>query len=637
MSKIIKTSAYSNGEIAYLGWQVSEMIPGCLGFAILRQFPDDPTQNKFLAAWVPFKGQSNPDWEPQDTSVWPIQKLSWRDLTLIKSRNSLNQRAQGFRVQYLIRPVVAFRVGLEEVKTTNPKTYQGDVVRLAYLDEGLQTNMITVTNQFGPVRATFNNGILSTQWLSNVIKKQNPPKVKKFLLNSIAAPGNAIRTYLAGQALDTMKLLIQAAQANPNASLRLALYEFDDLELYNLLFTVKDRIEIILSNTGANDKAKQIWDTENKTFRGNLHAAGVKITDRFFNNGHIGHNKFVIYLENGVPLKVLTGSTNWTPNGLCAQSNNAAIIEDKAVGAYYNAYFDALKADNDGFSAPNPNSDPTSNVQGKAFRGLNAKGNAPVTMADGSQISVWFSPNTPSGTVNKKVTPPDLSAVYSLMRKAEKAIFFAVFLPGMSDVAAQGDILTNVITEAISIGQKDNSLLVYGSISSPMAMPNYVKPKKGGSDDDDEDDKTPQPATYDSQNVHIVRAINLSTDDIVGNFEAEQLTLGNAIIHNKIIVIDPFSENPAVILGSHNMGFKASYGNDENLVIVQGNKLLVQAYAAHVLDIYEHYRFRAVQEELHEEGKREFDGFLSIGDGWLEKARSATGKGSLADYLCSGQ
>jgi hypothetical protein len=65
------------------------------------------------------------------------------------------------------------------------------------------------------------------------------------------------------------------------------------------------------------------------------------------------------------------------------------------------------------------------------------------------------------------------------------------------------------------------------------------------------------------------------------------------------------------------MGFKASYANDENLVIIQNSPALVQAYAIHVLDVYEHYRFAAVQQELHEQGKTGFDGFLSTDDKWL--------------------
>jgi hypothetical protein len=67
---------------------------------------------------------------------------------------------------------------------------------------------------------------------------------------------------------------------------------------------------------------------------------------------------------------------------------------------------------------------------------------------------------------------------------------------------------------------------------------------------------------------------------------------GHAIIHDKIVVIEPFSPNPAVITGSHNLGYRASYMNDENRLIFQGNRRVAEAYAAHVLEIYDHYRFR---------------------------------------------
>ena len=68
--------------------------------------------------------------------------------------------------------------------------------------------------------------------------------------------------------------------------------------------------------------------------------------------------------------------------------------------------------------------------------------------------------------------------------------------------------------------------------------------------------------------------------------------LGHAVIHDKIIVVDPFTDDCAVVTGSHNLGFKASYANDENLLIIRGHRAVAEAYAAHVLDIYDHFRWR---------------------------------------------
>jgi phosphatidylserine/phosphatidylglycerophosphate/cardiolipin synthase-like enzyme len=59
------------------------------------------------------------------------------------------------------------------------------------------------------------------------------------------------------------------------------------------------------------------------------------------------------------------------------------------------------------------------------------------------------------------------------------------------------------------------------------------------------------------------------------------------------VIIDPLSDDCVVATGSHNLGYKASYENDENLLIFRGNKALAQAYAVHALDVFDHYRYRA--------------------------------------------
>ncbi|ANP91225.1 hypothetical protein BMW22_27800 (plasmid) [Rhizobium leguminosarum] len=63
-------------------------------------------------------------------------------------------------------------------------------------------------------------------------------------------------------------------------------------------------------------------------------------------------------------------------------------------------------------------------------------------------------------------------------------------------------------------------------------------------------------------------------------------------------MIDPLDpENCLVAFGSHNLGYKASYSNDKNLTIIQRDPALAKAYATHVLDVFDHYRFRAAEAE----------------------------------------
>lgn len=90
----------------------------------------------------------------------------------------------------------------------------------------------------------------------------------------------------------------------------------------------------------------------------------------------------------------------------------------------------------------------------------------------------------------------------------------------------------------------------------------------------------------------------------------------HAIIHDKIVVVDPFSSADCVVItGSHNLGYRASYNNDENLVIIRGNSMLAQAYTAHIMNFYDHYRFRY---QIQQHAQDAFSG-LDTDDKWQDK------------------
>jgi phosphatidylserine/phosphatidylglycerophosphate/cardiolipin synthase-like enzyme len=59
-----------------------------------------------------------------------------------------------------------------------------------------------------------------------------------------------------------------------------------------------------------------------------------------------------------------------------------------------------------------------------------------------------------------------------------------------------------------------------------------------------------------------------------------------------VVVADPFGDHPVVMTGSHNMGMKASRANDDNLIIIEGNNPLAQAYALNIIAIFQEYRWR---------------------------------------------
>ena len=104
-------------------------------------------------------------------------------------------------------------------------------------------------------------------------------------------------------------------------------------------------------------------------------------------------------------------------------------------------------------------------------------------------------------------------------------------------------------------------------------------------------------------------------------WEKELSKLGHAVVHDKIVVIDPFGDDCVVVTGSHNLGYKASYSNDENLCIIRGNRAMAEAYTAHVLDVVNHYNWRYKLAETKKKGGGTKKAFSDLDEtaGWQDK------------------
>ena len=91
--------------------------------------------------------------------------------------------------------------------------------------------------------------------------------------------------------------------------------------------------------------------------------------------------------------------------------------------------------------------------------------------------------------------------------------------------------------------------------------------------------------------------------------------VGYAIVHSKVLVVDPLSGNPTVVTGSHNFSKSASGKNDENFLVIRGDRALAEAYAVNVFSAWRHYRARVAQGVPWKGLKRD--------DGWMAGSRSA--------------
>jgi phosphatidylserine/phosphatidylglycerophosphate/cardiolipin synthase-like enzyme len=545
--------AFANNDVATIAWSYGTKPDGCMGFALYRI--DSKGTETVLPSHAVFPGQTIKP--KQTTADFPIQKFYWKDVYA----RLVGDETGNYTFRYKVVPLEGSPGALKPM-TTLPI---------------LTTNEVTVSGVCSEsVTAIFNRGLISTQHVSAALKG-NPSKGS--LLRAIEVPGNQLRKDLAGDILETLTGFV--ARAKKSGSIYAALYELTDVELVQSLVDIGSKLNIVLANIvgkpnpGASEKvADENDDSESK-----LKATAATLLYRKPASSHIVHNKFLIYVDaSGMPQAVLTGSCNWTDTGLCAQTNNSIVIQDKQVAARYMAYWKKLQADEIAYEAGGPFQD----TPLRTFNGAGKTLNLDKGTEDASTLTSYFSPNTPkqrnSKAKGKEAVPIDLKDLNDRVMAAKNAVLFLAFIPG-----------TPSITDFAAAAQKANkNLFVRGCVTSPDAAGSFYYDLKGTSPPKKQKGVKNPPAPQDAR---VISAEAL--DKTVPNgWQKELLKAGFAITHDKIVVIDPFADDCVVITGSHNLGYQASYNNDENLVMIEGNKKLAMAYATHVLDVYDHFSWR---------------------------------------------
>lgn len=389
----------------------------------------------------------------------------------------------------------------------------------------------------------FNRGIVASQWVSRRLGITATDAKSAKLTKIIATPGDAFRNYLAGPLGDRLVKLLKDAAADKR-HVYAALYELNDPELIALLLKCRKRAHVVLANGSVKKKGEDQNDDARDALTGR-----VDLHDRMRAPAALAHNKFLVVCDgNGKPRWVWTGSQNWTMTGLCTQANNSVLIDDRKLAQQFLTQWELLRDAED----QSPNSLKQSNSQVRKLS------------VSGTPARLWFTPT---------VGQVDLEDARALIQGAKSAILFLMFNPGPKD-----SLLNSIIrkTRQTAAGKR---LYIKGAINQdPSTTQTPVELFDG---------RNSEKADYD---VVLPAAIDQTT----GFWRRELLKLpkARAMVHSKVVVIDPFSDHPIVITGSHNLGPRASGTNDENLLIFRDAPGLAAAYATNILSVYGQYRWR---------------------------------------------
>jgi hypothetical protein len=579
VSMSFDVKCYDNGDHTCLAWLPTDgqAIKGCRGFAIRRILNG---AEGYLHGFIGFSDKDKLD--PKAPWKFPVQRFLWWDYGV----------KPGDTVQYSIVPVTGSAANLEFDTTLASEL----------------TPAMKIAGQATPnISSYFNKGIVAAQWVSRAIDAE--PKGQK-ISALVANPGDGLRNALSGLLRpEILKLL--ADSKTKGGKIFAALYELNDKELIAGLTAFSQDCSLIL----ANGAFKPPTNDENATVCAALKTK-IRIFDRIVKSPHFGHNKFVVFCDSaGHPEQVLTGSTNWTSSGLCTQANNSVIINDAGLAQDYLDAWNRIHAAGDGY----PTSLAAANSVAKSYT------------VDGGKVTAWFAPTQHA---------QDLDYTRKLINAAKEGILFLFFNPGAFEPDSTPEkwtLLQNTLNRHHEENNAyyDPNLYIKGVVNQQIAMLTNDTPAKGKKPPAGSLDPTTatQPvALYSNGNEPPVRLghdvlVPANIKDQFSDWEKELLGASMVNVHSKVIVIDPFGENPVVMTGSDNLGFKASSENNDNLIIFEGNAPLAAAYAINIIAIFQTYRWNSYV-EAHRADPKVRHGLVD-NDRWLQDYLTGDGLAEL--------
>ena len=408
---------------------------------------------------------------------------------------------------------------------------------------------VTLEQDASPhIAAFFNRGIVAAQWVSRRLgltddSEETKKLATKELETVIDTPDDPFRNYLTGP-LGARLFELLGSAADEGRQVFAALYELDDEQLEAALEKLGKNAHLVL----ANGSVKHKGDDQNAPARERLRTI-VDLHDRLVSPRALGHNKFLVICDGtGTPRWTWTGSQNWTKTGLCTQANNSVLIDDAALADEYRGQWELLKNAGD--------TTPTSLKESNSTPRRSALGPAGVTL--------WFTPT---------IGHVDLDEARAAIDAADRAILFLMFNPGPRDT------LLNHIIDVARRPATAQRLYIKGAINQDPSVPSAAVPIFAQDNVVNADFEVVLPAAIDTATSWFVR-------------ELKKLPTARAMVHSKVVLIDPFGAKPVVMTGSHNLGTKASGTNDENFLIIRDAPGLASAYATNVMSVYNQYRWR---------------------------------------------
>ena len=536
---------------------------GLLGFAVRRSREGKPPVRmrgfKVFRSIIP-----KPD-EKTEVSTWdhPVQSFVWDDFT----------GEPGKRYQYFFHPMRGIPAALDRKATPIPIR-----VKTEKLSSGGEHDIY------------FNRGVASSQAYARQFGNKRPSLLKE-------PKRSKALEWLTRHLDEAIVEFIGAAKKGDQ--LLCCFYEFHYQPVLDALKQAIDRqvkVEIIIDAklNGRKDKHGKVQPSFPR--EANLEAIRLAkirkthIIERDANPTNIQHNKFMVLVRGNVPSEVWTGSTNLSLGGFSGQTNVGHWIRNQAVARDFKAYWEIL-ADDPGSAKTDPPA-----VARKKKAELRAKvvalGSAPGSIDQ----------------IPKGVTP-----IFSPRKNLEALDLYMKI--------ADSGTSASCMTLAFGVSEELKKRLLDNTSQSHIVFLLLEKKDAPGK-------KSKKPFVVINSRNNVYKAWGAFLRDPVYQWVREtnalqlQLNRHVAYIHSKFLLMDPLGSDPIVVTGSANFSKASTTDNDENMLVIRGNRRVADIYFTEFNRLFNHYYFRAVHEDLRRRRAATSDASLFLdetGKEWQKK------------------
>jgi phosphatidylserine/phosphatidylglycerophosphate/cardiolipin synthase-like enzyme len=397
---------------------------------------------------------------------------------------------------------------------------------------GVSATVETEPEVAGTHSVFFNRGAIASQEYARRFLNIAPDKLE-------GDQQDAAYRWLSRGLLEALQRFIRRA-TGPGFSLRGAIYEFNRTEVLSELREAHRRgADVRVVYDGIPRKSGAREPNEEAIAREQI--VGLCQPRSL---GTIMHNKFIVLLEGDDPIAVWTGSTNISENGLFGQLNVGHQVDDPAIARQYMDYWEQLAA--------------RPEVKPPAMQQWVATNSPPVPDPVPNGTRTLMSPRKGFEVLD----------AYAHMADVERPLFMT-FAFGMDErfrkvYQRDDDVLRIALMEKEGNGRalEEGRRFIRQLRRKPNVVVAVGAHKRANQLD---------------------RWVLERADGIGRNVDW---------VHTKFMLIDPLSDDPIVVTGSANFSRNSTDKNDENMLVIRGDKRVADIYLGEFLRSYSHHAFR---------------------------------------------